>query len=86
MPFIHAKSPHAEYELPDSQDVRIKIGSRISAARKKLGMSQTEVANTLGKKSPAYLSLVENGSRNIMAADLVRLAVHFKMPLSHFYP
>lgn len=85
MPLVRIPHPKATYDLPEAPDIRRSIGEQIKAKRLAFEMSQLELAQTLGKKSAAYVAFIESGDRNITAAELVRLAKHFRVSLSYFY-
>jgi len=86
MPIIKVHSPHADYDLPDADSIKQRIGQRIREQRLLLRMSQEELAKNVGKKTATYIALIEKGTRNISAVDLARIAHHFKIDLSFFYP
>ncbi len=85
MPLTYIQSPLANYTLPDAEAVKKQIGESIKELREGTGMSQIELSRNLGKKSATYIALIEQGKRNIAAAELARLAVHLKVDLSYFY-
>ncbi len=68
------------------QDVLARVGSHMRELREKHRMSQLELAHNLGKKSAAYVAMIESGERNMRATDLIRLARHLKVELSLFLP
>jgi transcriptional regulator with XRE-family HTH domain len=51
-----------------------ELGDMIRKKRNKIGMSQTELAKSIGKTSPAYIAFIEKGERNITAMDLIDIA------------
>ena len=54
-------------------EMQKKIGENIKQARILLGLSQKELATEIGKKSSAYIALVENGKHGITVMDLMKL-------------
>jgi transcriptional regulator with XRE-family HTH domain len=52
---------------------RIDLGQRLRQAREFVGLSQDEVANTLGVSRPAVTN-IESGQRKVEAIELNRLA------------
>ncbi len=86
MPKQLVPDPKARYKLPAKEDVRSIVGQRIRALRKKHKMTQTELAQNLGKKTPVYIGYLEAGNRDMRMTDLVRLAHHLRVDLSYFYP
>ncbi|MCB2178825.1 ImmA/IrrE family metallo-endopeptidase [bacterium] len=61
-----------------------KIGFRIKSARDNLGVSQEELASTLGYKSPATISHFESGLRKISIADLQKIADELGKSIDYF--
>lgn len=57
---------------------RQQLGDRIRERRKELGLLQGELAELVGKKSPAYIALIESGERNISTMGLMELAKALK--------
>jgi len=62
-------------------DIGSSIGARIKAARKRLNISQDELAVRAGFEHRQSVSQIENGSREVKAAELVRLcqALHISL-------
>ena len=63
--------------LSDDQyilNVRQKVGSNLRRLRKRHKMSQSKLADSAGLNR-SYLSMVENGRRNISLDNLVSLAL-----------
>jgi transcriptional regulator with XRE-family HTH domain len=56
----------------------VKVGERIAARRKKLGLTQMELAERVGM-SFTTISDYENGKRNIALETLVRVAEGLEM-------
>jgi len=50
------------------------LGKRIKQKREELGISQSELAQSIGKVSAAYIAFVEAGQRNINTTDLMLIA------------
>lgn len=50
------------------------MGGRIKAARDARDMSQSQLAEALGFKSPTAISLIENGERGVASSLLARIA------------
>jgi transcriptional regulator with XRE-family HTH domain len=59
---------------PYIKDVRRKVGANLRRLRSDLGLSQSQVAE-LADLNRSYLSMVENGRRNISLDNLVALAL-----------
>ena len=68
----------------NKKEIQQYIGNTIKEIRIMRGYSQTELAKSIGKESPAYISLIEKGERNISVADLVLLCNTLKINLSKF--
>lgn len=56
------------------ETVKKQLGRRIKDKREKLGISQTELAKSVHKSSPAYIAFIESGERNVSAMDLMLIA------------
>lgn len=50
------------------------LGQKIRHYRESLGLSQLQLANSVGKSSAAYIALIEGGDRNIGSLDLLLIA------------
>lgn len=50
-----------------------RVGAELRRAREELGLSQAAVAARLGV-SPAYVSMLESGAKNLTLGQLARLA------------
>jgi transcriptional regulator with XRE-family HTH domain/Zn-dependent peptidase ImmA (M78 family) len=59
------------------------VGERVQLARAALGMSQSELADSLGLDR-TMVAKIEAGTRRIDALELSRLAAALKVPMSHF--
>lgn len=61
------------------------IGENIKYFRKLKGLSQQELARTIGHKSAAYISFLEDGRRRVNAEDLGKIAEVLGAPIEEFY-
>lgn len=66
------------------QQIYRQIGRQIRRARESLGMSQEELARSLGYSSPATISYYEGGGRKISIVDLRRIGDIVGLPLNYF--
>lgn len=55
-------------------ETRKKLGKKIREKRENLGLSQSELAISVNKESPAYIAFIEAGERNVSAMDLMLIA------------
>jgi transcriptional regulator with XRE-family HTH domain len=62
---------------------RKKLAERLREARERKGLSQEEVAQSLGIPRPA-VSQIENAHRRVEALELAQLAKLYGQPLSFF--
>ena len=62
---------------------RQQVGENIKRFRLKRGLSQTELAQAIGKKSPAYMAFIEKGQRNININDLLLLSAVLKVKIQN---
>jgi transcriptional regulator with XRE-family HTH domain len=69
--------------IPMSDGDRKRLAARLREAREAAGLSQEDVAQTLGLPRPA-ISQIENGHRRVEALELARLAKLYGRPLSAF--
>lgn len=53
---------------------KIELGERISAARKRLGLSQAEVGQKFGKISHAAISDIERGKTTLGIEDITKMS------------
>jgi transcriptional regulator with XRE-family HTH domain len=53
---------------------REALGKNIRQKRELLGLSQTELAQSVYKSSAAYIAFIESGDRNVTAMDLMLIA------------
>lgn len=59
------------------------IGSRLQAARRALGLTQTDVGETMNMVT-STVSAIEAGKRSVTGAELYRFAQIFGRPVAHF--
>jgi transcriptional regulator with XRE-family HTH domain len=59
------------------------IGTRLQAARRAMGLTQTEVGRELGMVT-STVSAIEAGKRSVSGAELYRFAEVYKRPLAFF--
>ena len=64
--------------------VKIVLGETIRARRKKLGLSQEELAHRAGVH-PTYLSAIERGERNPALENLCAIAKALGVPLAELF-
>lgn len=62
----------------------IEIGKRIKDIREKEGITQADLGQQLGYKSPTFLSLIEDGKRKVRIDDLEKIAKIFHRDLNYF--
>lgn len=55
-------------------DIRKKIGENIKAKREMLGLSQEQLAQSVGKQTATYIAFIEKGERNVTTVDLMAIA------------
>jgi len=67
---------------PDDKE-RQRLGERLREARKYLGLTQEDVAQTIGIPRTALVD-VENGERRVEAIELTHLAKLYKQPVTYF--
>ena len=61
------------------------IGNRLREIREEKGSTQKELGELLGY-SPMGISHFENGIRDLKTTDLEKLAQHFGVAISYFFP
>ncbi len=66
------------------KDIRIKTGLRIKELRDQAGMSQENLAWSIGM-ARSYLAEVETGKRNVSLINLEKLASGLGITLSEFF-
>jgi transcriptional regulator with XRE-family HTH domain len=66
-----------------TNDERKQLSDKLREAREYLGLSQEEVAGTLGI-ARAAISQIEHGNRRVDAIELAKLARLYQRPVSHF--
>lgn len=64
-----------------STDIRVRLGNRVRALRRKLGWTQVEMAEMLGVDR-SYLSEIETGKKDPSLRVLKTIADGFKLSLS----
>lgn len=69
--------------MSDNQEIRRQIGQRLRETREYLGLSQDEVAKSLGVPRPA-ISLIESGDRKVEALEIKRFAELYQQPTAYF--
>jgi transcriptional regulator with XRE-family HTH domain len=62
---------------------RKSLGAKLRDAREYLGLSQDEVARSVGLTRPA-VSLIESGQRKVDALELKKLAELYQRPVTEF--
>lgn len=55
----------------NKNELHTKLVAPLKARRKFFGISQAEMSKKLGHKSSAFISLIENGERNLNVCDYV---------------
>jgi len=55
-------------------DTRKKIGENIRSRREAMGLSQEQLAQSVGKQTATYIAFIEKGERNITTVDLMSIA------------
>jgi len=64
--------------------IKIALGKKIRAHRKKLGLSQEELAHCAGVHA-TYLSAIERGERNPALENLYAIANALDLPLAELF-
>jgi len=54
--------------------IKKALGAKIREKREALNLSQTELARSVNKSSPAYIAFIEAGGRNVSSMDLMLIA------------
>ena len=70
---------------PTPNEFTVEMGKLIREARKKLGLSQVELAELVNRR-PATISDIENGKSEISVITLAMFAANLKKPVSYFFP
>ena len=65
-------------------DIKQAVGKRVKELRKKLGMSQEELADT-AQLDRTYITSVERGKRNISIVNVEKLANALQVSLAEFF-
>lgn len=55
-------------------DMKKQIGANIKAIREKIGWSQEQLAQSIGKQTATYIAFIEKGERNVTTVDLMSIA------------
>ena len=74
-----------ENDVLDQQINRF-IGRRVAEFRLQKGLSQAQLAQTIGKDSPTAISYFESGSRKVSIDDLIKIAKVLDKTLNDFLP
>lgn len=61
-----------------------EIGAKIKEAREEMELSQSELAEAVGFKSPTAISLIEAGTRKVAIEDLETIAEVLQRPIEFF--
>lgn len=65
-------------------DIIILVGKRVKDLRKKLGISQEELAD-IAELDRTYITSVERGRRNVSIVNIEKLATALKVTLKEFF-
>lgn len=65
--------------------VRIALGERIKVLREKSGLTQQELAETVGVESPSYISKIERGMTSPSYELLTRIARALNVELKNLF-
>lgn len=57
-----------------NEDTKKQIGANIKEKREKLGLSQEQLAQSIGKQTATYIAFIEKGERNVTTVDLMSIA------------
>jgi transcriptional regulator with XRE-family HTH domain len=69
--------------MPEKNDTRNILGSRLKEMREYLSLSQEEIAQLLQIPRSA-ISLIENGERKVEALELKKFAEIYQCPIDYF--
>jgi len=61
------------------------IGEKIKKIRIKKGLSQVELARSIGKKTATYIAFIEKDKRNITVKDLIKITESLEVEASVFF-
>src|SRR5258708_32010509 len=67
-----------------SEDIKESIGKRIRYSREKLGITQEQLAERLGKTRNT-ISSYESGTRLLSISELPQLAAALEVPITYFF-
>ena len=76
--------PHASEPLPEDAFLK-ELGRRLRQARKRAGLSQSELASRIGR-SQSFIYLVEDGQQNSHIGNLKQLADALNVQLRDMLP
>ena len=68
-------------QIINMSQLDIKIGPKIKAFRRQLGLQANKLSEDLGI-SPSYLNLIESGKRNIDGSLLIKISKELRVDLS----
>ncbi|EKD43838.1 MAG: XRE family transcriptional regulator, partial [uncultured bacterium] len=57
-----------------NEDTKKQIGANIRIKREELGLSQEQLAKSIGKQTATYIAFIEKGERNVTTVDLMSIA------------
>lgn len=66
------------------KDVLVKFGNKVREERKKLGISQEELADRASVHR-TYIGMIERAEKNITLENIEKVANALKLKLSHFF-
>ena len=67
-----------------TEDRYKKIGGKIKEAREAMGVSQADLANSIGFSSPTAVALIESGDRKVSIERLEQIAVALQKDINFF--
>jgi transcriptional regulator with XRE-family HTH domain len=70
--------------MKKEQNKYVSIGAKIKEARDEMGMSQKELANSIGFDSSTAISLIEAGERKVSIEDLEKMGNIFHKNIRFF--
>ncbi len=80
-----AKEPGPSEKSMDQEELLVAIGQRAKDLRLAAGLTQKEVANTIGG-TQAYISAIEAGGQNLTVTVLQRLGEALGGSIGSFFP
>ncbi len=66
------------------KDVLVKFGNKVREERKKLGISQEELADRANVHR-TYIGMIERAEKNITLQNIEKVANALNLKLSHFF-